>query len=45
LNWLLNLVLPQRVAAEAERQGTDLFELGAGAYPEFVTHREDYFQR
>ena len=44
LNWILNIVLPHRVAAEAERQGMDLFELGAGAYPEFVTHREDYFQ-
>jgi ammonium transporter, Amt family len=41
LNWLLNLLVRQRVAAEGERQGMDLFELGAGAYPEFVTHRED----
>lgn len=41
LNWLLNFIVPQRVAAEGERQGMDLFELGAGAYPEFVTHRED----
>lgn len=41
LNWLLNRVLRQRVAAEGERQGMDLFELGAGAYPDFVTHRED----
>ena len=41
LNFLLNLVLPQRVSTESERQGTDLFELGAGAYPEFVTHREE----
>lgn len=40
-NWGLNLVVRQRVAAEGERQGMDLFELGAGAYPEFVTHRED----
>lgn len=44
-NWLLNRVLPQRVASEGERQGMDLFELGAGAYPEFVTHREDLFRR
>ncbi len=45
LNWLLNRVLPQRVALEGERQGMDLFELGAGAYPEFVTHRDDFTRR
>jgi ammonium transporter, Amt family len=45
LNWLLNLVLPQRVAAEGERQGLDLHELGAGAYPDFPTHSEDFLQR
>jgi Amt family ammonium transporter len=45
LNWLLDRVLRQRVAAEGERQGMDLFELGAGAYPDFVTHREDLFRR
>jgi ammonium transporter, Amt family len=44
LNWLLNQFLPQRVAAEGERQGMDLYELGAGAYPEFVTHSEDFTQ-
>jgi ammonium transporter, Amt family len=41
LNWLLDRCLRQRVALEAERQGMDLFELGAGAYPDFVAHRED----
>lgn len=41
LNWLLNRALPQRVAPEGERQGMDLFELGAGAYPEFMIHRDD----
>ena len=45
LNWLLNRIYPQRVAAEGERQGMDLFELGAGAYPEFITHSEDFTQR
>jgi Amt family ammonium transporter len=40
LNWLLNRILPQRVAPEGERQGMDLHELGAGAYPEFITHDE-----
>jgi Amt family ammonium transporter len=41
LNQLLNRLRPQRVAAEAERQGLDLYELGADAYPDFVTHKED----
>jgi len=45
LNWLLNRFLPQRVSAEGEWQGMDLTELGAGAYPEFVIHREDFIQR
>ncbi|HLI82488.1 MAG TPA: hypothetical protein VKV17_01150 [Bryobacteraceae bacterium] len=45
LNALLNLVLPQRVAPEAERQGLDLHELGAGAYPDFPTHSDDFPQR
>jgi Amt family ammonium transporter len=45
LNWLLDRVLQQRVASEGERQGMDLFELGAGAYPDFVTHREDVLRR
>jgi len=45
LNWLLDRFLPQRVAPEGERQGLDLHELGAGAYPEFVIHREDFLQR
>ena len=45
LNWLLNRVYPQRVAAEGERQGMDLYELGAGAYPEFVTHADEFTQR
>lgn len=41
LNWLLNLVLPQRVAREGEWQGMDLHELGGGAYPDFVTRGDD----
>lgn len=41
-NWLLNRFLPQRVAAEGERQGLDLYELGAGAYPETVTHGDEF---
>lgn len=42
LNWLLNRFYAQRVSAESEPHGLDLYELGAGAYPEFVIHREDY---
>ncbi|HUO31138.1 MAG TPA: hypothetical protein VMU80_18080 [Bryobacteraceae bacterium] len=45
LNWLLDRVYPQRVAPEGERQGMDLYELGAGAYPEFVTHTEEFTQQ
>ncbi len=44
-NWLLNRIYPQRVAMEGERQGMDLHELGAGAYPEFITHTEEFMQR
>ncbi len=42
LNWILNRFYPQRVAADGERQGMDLYELGAGAYPEFLTHNEEF---
>ncbi|HUE22054.1 MAG TPA: hypothetical protein VMQ86_10250 [Bryobacteraceae bacterium] len=45
LNWLLNRIYPQRVDPEGERQGMDLYELGAGAYPEFVTHNEEFTQQ
>ena len=45
LNWLLNRVYPQRVDEEGERHGMDLYELGAGAYPEFVVHSEEFSQR
>lgn len=45
LNWLLNRLYPQRVNEEGERQGMDLYELGAGAYPEFVVHSDEFSQR
>jgi Amt family ammonium transporter len=45
LNALLNRFVPMRVSREGERQGMDLFELGAGAYPDFVTHADEYMQR
>jgi Amt family ammonium transporter len=41
LNWVLDRIRPQRVEPEGERQGMDLYELGAGAYPEFLTHGDD----
>ena len=44
LNWLLNRVLPFRVAPEGEHQGMDLYELGAGAYPEFVVHTDEFMR-
>ena len=45
LNWILNRFYSQRVDEEGERQGMDLFELGAGAYPEFVVHSDEFIQR
>lgn len=45
LNWLLNRFYPQRVSADGESHGLDLYELGAGAYPEFVTRRDDFRPR
>jgi Amt family ammonium transporter len=45
LNWLLNRILRQRVGTDGEQQGMDLHELGAGAYPEFMTHSDDFMQR
>ena len=45
LNWLLDRAYPQRVSVEGERQGMDLYELGAGAYPEFMTHSEEFTER
>src|SRR5579863_2238688 len=44
LNLLLNRIMPQRVAVEGEHQGMDLYELGAGAYPEFVTHTDEFMR-
>jgi len=45
LNWILNRLCPFRVSVEGERQGMDLYELGAGAYPEFVKHTEEFIPR
>jgi len=45
LNWLLNRFIPYRVSIDGERQGLDLHELGADAYPEFVVHTDEFIQR
>lgn len=45
LNLALNRVAPMRASAEGERHGMDLHELGAGAYPEFLTHTEEFLPR
>lgn len=41
LNRLQNRIRPQRVRPESERQGLDLSELGASAYPDLLTHTDD----
>lgn len=45
LNWLLDRLRPQRTTREGERLGMDLHELGAGAYPEFMIHTDDFIER
>jgi len=45
LNWVLNRLIHYRVESDGERQGMDLYELGAGAYPEFMVHSDDFIQR
>jgi Amt family ammonium transporter len=42
LNLAMNLACRYRVPAEGERQGLDLYELGAGAYPELASHADDF---
>ena len=41
---LLNKIVPFRVDADGERMGMDLHELGGGAYPEFVIHRDELYR-
>jgi len=43
--WALNVIVPFRLPIDGERQGADLHELGANAYPELVSHLEDFTQR
>lgn len=44
LFWVLNRFVPLRVDSDGERLGMDLHELGGGAYPEFVIHRDDSYR-
>jgi len=44
LFWVLNRVHPFRVDGDGERIGMDLHELGGGAYPEFVIHRDESYR-
>jgi ammonium transporter, Amt family len=41
---LLNRLVEFRVDADGERIGMDLHELGGGAYPEFVIHRDESYR-
>ncbi len=41
---LLNRVIAFRVDPDGERLGMDLRELGGGAYPEFVIHRDESYR-
>ncbi len=40
---LANRFVPFRVRPEGEKQGLDLHDLGANAYPELVSHLDDFF--
>ncbi|MGA2352699.1 MAG: hypothetical protein ABSF70_19860 [Terracidiphilus sp.] len=44
LFWLLNRVVAFRADSDGERIGMDLHELGGGAYPEFVIHRDESYR-
>ena len=44
-NWILNRLTRYRVDAGGDSQGMDIRELGAGAYPEFVIHSDEFVPR
>jgi len=44
-NWLLHKIGSQRVDRDGDYQGMDIRELGAGAYPEFVVHSDEFVPR
>ncbi|HVN92548.1 MAG TPA: hypothetical protein VMT38_02575 [Terracidiphilus sp.] len=41
---VLNRFVPFRVDPDGERMGMDLHEIGGGAYPEFVVHRDESYR-
>lgn len=41
---VINRLIPFRVDPDGERMGMDLHELGGGAYPEFVIHRDESYR-
>ena len=41
---LLNRLAPFRVDSDGERIGMDPHEMGGGAYPEFVIHRDESYR-
>ena len=43
--WMTSRFVPLRTTPEGDRQGMDLHELGANAYPEFMMHHEDSWGR
>ena len=45
VNLLLNRFVPYRVDNDGDWQGMDIRELGAGAYPEFVVHADEFVPR
>jgi Amt family ammonium transporter len=45
VNLLLNHFEPYRVDGDGDWQGMDIRELGAGAYPEFVVHADEFVPR
>jgi Amt family ammonium transporter len=45
VHLLLNRIVPFRVDADGDWQGMDIRELGAGAYPEFVIHADEFVPR
>ena len=44
-NLVLNHFMPYRVDNDGDWQGMDIRELGAGAYPEFVVHADEFVPR
>jgi Amt family ammonium transporter len=45
VNILIDRYMPYRVDSDGDWQGMDIRELGAGAYPEFVVHADEFVPR